>query len=113
MALVRVSCIQNTQIRGETIATVFGKVDTFWTYQGSACIAFTAPFMPGFMEKDVSTIILTLVIWELVGGALVVWELIDGALSSSTCTLPFIILKRQVKEDASSSSRIQSFPKAL
>jgi hypothetical protein len=31
--LVRVSCIQNTQIRGETIAKVFGKVDTFWTYQ--------------------------------------------------------------------------------
>jgi hypothetical protein len=31
-ALVRVSCIQNTQIRGETIAKVFGKVDTFWTY---------------------------------------------------------------------------------
>jgi hypothetical protein len=30
---VRVSCIQNTQIRGETIAKVFGKVDTFWTYQ--------------------------------------------------------------------------------
>jgi hypothetical protein len=33
-ASVRVSCIQNTQIRGETIAKVFGKVDTFWTYQG-------------------------------------------------------------------------------
>jgi hypothetical protein len=32
--LVRVSCIQNTQIRGETIAKVFGKVYTFWTYQG-------------------------------------------------------------------------------
>jgi hypothetical protein len=31
--LVRISCIQNTQIRGETIAKVFGKVDTFWTYQ--------------------------------------------------------------------------------
>src|SRR5215217_4647223 len=31
--LVRVSCIQNTQIRGKTIAKVFGKVDTFWTYQ--------------------------------------------------------------------------------
>src|SRR5215212_7024087 len=30
--LVRVSCIQNTQIRGKTIAKVFGKVDTFWTY---------------------------------------------------------------------------------
>jgi hypothetical protein len=29
----RVSCIQNTQIRGEIIAKVFGKVDTFWTYQ--------------------------------------------------------------------------------
>jgi hypothetical protein len=28
-ALVRVSCIQNTQIRGETIAKVFGKVDMF------------------------------------------------------------------------------------
>jgi hypothetical protein len=34
--LVRVSCIQNTQIRGETIAKVFGKVDTFWTYHGVA-----------------------------------------------------------------------------
>jgi hypothetical protein len=32
-ALVRVSSIQNTQIRGETTAKVFGKVDTFWTYQ--------------------------------------------------------------------------------
>jgi hypothetical protein len=32
ITLVRVSCIQNTQIRGETIAKVFGKVDTFWTY---------------------------------------------------------------------------------
>jgi hypothetical protein len=31
-ASVRVSCIQNTQIRGETIAKVFGKVNTFWTY---------------------------------------------------------------------------------
>jgi hypothetical protein len=33
-ALVRVSCIQNTQIRGETTAKVFGKVDTFWAYHG-------------------------------------------------------------------------------
>jgi hypothetical protein len=33
IALVRVSCIQNTQIRGETMAKVFGKVDMFWTYQ--------------------------------------------------------------------------------
>jgi hypothetical protein len=32
-ALVRVSCIQNTQIRGETTAKVFGKVDTFQMYQ--------------------------------------------------------------------------------
>jgi hypothetical protein len=31
--LVRVSCIQNTQIRGETTAKVFEKVDMFWTYQ--------------------------------------------------------------------------------
>jgi hypothetical protein len=31
-ALVHVSSIQNTQIRGETIAKVFGKVDMFWTY---------------------------------------------------------------------------------
>jgi hypothetical protein len=39
-ALVRVSCIQNTQIRGETTAKVFGKVDTFWTYQVSRhCIS--------------------------------------------------------------------------
>jgi hypothetical protein len=34
-ALVRVSCIQNTQIRGETIEKVFEKIDTFWTYQSS------------------------------------------------------------------------------
>jgi hypothetical protein len=34
-ALVRVSCIQNTQFRGETIAKVFRKVDTFWTYQSA------------------------------------------------------------------------------
>jgi uncharacterized protein YjfI (DUF2170 family) len=33
IALVPVSCIQNTQIGGETTAKVFGKVDTFWTYQ--------------------------------------------------------------------------------
>jgi hypothetical protein len=33
---VHVSCIQNTQIRGETIAKVFEKVDTFWTYQWSS-----------------------------------------------------------------------------
>jgi hypothetical protein len=32
-ALVRVSCIQNTQIRGKTTTKVFEKVDTFWTYQ--------------------------------------------------------------------------------
>jgi hypothetical protein len=32
IALVHVSCIQNTQIRGETIAKGFGKVDKFWTY---------------------------------------------------------------------------------
>jgi hypothetical protein len=31
--LVRVSCIQNTQIRGKTTAKGFGKVDTFWTYK--------------------------------------------------------------------------------
>jgi hypothetical protein len=31
--LVCVSCIQNIQIRGEMITKVFGKVDTFWTYQ--------------------------------------------------------------------------------
>jgi hypothetical protein len=34
-ALVRVGCIQNTQIRGETTSKVFEKVDTFWTYQSS------------------------------------------------------------------------------
>jgi hypothetical protein len=32
-ALVRISCIQNTQVRGETTAKVFGKVDMFCTYQ--------------------------------------------------------------------------------
>src|SRR4051812_14383143 len=32
-ALVRISFIQNTQIRGQTITKRFGKVDTFLTYQ--------------------------------------------------------------------------------
>jgi hypothetical protein len=32
-ALVHVSYIQNTQIRGKTTVKGFGKVDTFWTYQ--------------------------------------------------------------------------------
>ena len=32
-ALVRVSCIQIIQVRDQTTAKVFGKVDTFWTYQ--------------------------------------------------------------------------------
>jgi hypothetical protein len=40
IALVRVSCIQNTQIRGETTANVFGKVDTFWTYQLLPILAY-------------------------------------------------------------------------
>ena len=39
-ALVCVSCIQNTQIRGKTIAKVFGKVDTFWTYQLPPSLAY-------------------------------------------------------------------------
>ena len=30
--LVRISCIQNTQVGIKTIAKVFGKVDMFWTY---------------------------------------------------------------------------------
>ena len=34
-ALVRVSCIQIIQVRDQTTAKVFGKVDTFWTYQAS------------------------------------------------------------------------------
>jgi hypothetical protein len=38
--LVHVSCIQNTQIRGETIAKGFGKVDTFWTYQLPPSLAY-------------------------------------------------------------------------
>jgi hypothetical protein len=41
-ALVRVSCIQNTQIRGEIIAKVFEKVDTFWTYQQGLALAQVA-----------------------------------------------------------------------
>jgi hypothetical protein len=32
--LVHVSCIRNTQIRGEIIVKGFEKVDTFWTYPG-------------------------------------------------------------------------------
>ena len=32
-ALVRVSCIQIIQVRDQTTAKVFEKVDTFWTYQ--------------------------------------------------------------------------------
>jgi hypothetical protein len=39
-ALVHVSCIQNTQIRGKTIAKGFGKVDTFWTYQLPPSLAY-------------------------------------------------------------------------
>jgi hypothetical protein len=39
-AFIRVSCIQNTQIRGETIAKVFRKVDTFWTYQLPPSLAY-------------------------------------------------------------------------
>jgi hypothetical protein len=35
IALVHVSCIQNTQDRGKTTAKVFGKVDTLWTYQNT------------------------------------------------------------------------------
>src|SRR4051794_26081582 len=31
-ALVRISCIQNTQVRGQILTKRFGKVDTFWTY---------------------------------------------------------------------------------
>jgi hypothetical protein len=45
IALVRVSCIQNTQIRGETIAKVFGKVDTFWTYQYGKALALVFPYL--------------------------------------------------------------------
>jgi hypothetical protein len=44
-ALVRVSCIQNIQIRGETTAKVFGKVDTFWTYHASCPIILGRPFL--------------------------------------------------------------------
>jgi hypothetical protein len=40
IALVYVSCIQNTQIRGETKAKVFTKVDTFWTYQLPPSLAY-------------------------------------------------------------------------
>jgi hypothetical protein len=36
-ALARVSCVQNTQIRGETTAKVFEKVDTFWIYHRPVC----------------------------------------------------------------------------
>jgi hypothetical protein len=39
-ALVHVSCIQYTQIRGETTAKVFEKVDTFWTYQLPPSLAY-------------------------------------------------------------------------
>jgi hypothetical protein len=39
-ALVSVSCIQNTQIRGKTTTKGFGKVDTFWTYQLPQALAY-------------------------------------------------------------------------
>jgi hypothetical protein len=42
-ALVRVSCIQNTQIRGETIAKVFGKVNMFWMYHPRLYIVHQTP----------------------------------------------------------------------
>jgi hypothetical protein len=41
--LIRVSCVQNTQIRGETTTKVFGKVDTFWTYQCSSYLPLGVP----------------------------------------------------------------------
>jgi hypothetical protein len=45
IALVCVSCIQNTQIRGDTTAKVFGKVDMFWMYQTRASRATLMPFL--------------------------------------------------------------------
>ena len=39
-ALVHVSCIQIIQVRGKTTAKVFGKVDTFWTYQLPPSLAY-------------------------------------------------------------------------
>jgi hypothetical protein len=49
-ALVCVSCIQNTQIRGETTAKVFGKVDTFWTYQRARYSSVTASSQLGSLS---------------------------------------------------------------
>jgi hypothetical protein len=46
--LVHVSYIQNTQIRGEIIAKVFGKVDTFWTYHWP--FSWSRSFLPNSME---------------------------------------------------------------
>jgi hypothetical protein len=48
--LVRVSCIQNTQIRGKITAKVFRKVDTFWTYQ---IVLGSANYPLGKIELDV------------------------------------------------------------
>jgi hypothetical protein len=62
--LVRVSCIQNTQIREETTTKVLGKVDTFWTYQARfqhctySHLGDIMTFVYGYLRCEIS--------WELV-----------------------------------------------
>jgi hypothetical protein len=52
-ASVRVSCIQNTQIREETIAKVFGKGDTFWTYHDHKYVSqVIRKYLLGCMYRD-------------------------------------------------------------
>jgi hypothetical protein len=52
-ASVRVSCIQNTQIRGIQIAKVFGKVHTFWTYQYTRLGRSLKVILPQVASKEV------------------------------------------------------------
>jgi hypothetical protein len=56
-AFVRVSCIQNTQIRGETIAKVFGKVDTFWTYHVATRTSLEAYLGSIFLGLSISLVV--------------------------------------------------------
>jgi hypothetical protein len=53
-ASARVSCIQNTQIIGETIAKVFEKVDTFWTYHGPVFCEKGRAFSPSRATNQLS-----------------------------------------------------------
>ena len=54
-ALVRVSSIQIMQIRGKIVAKVFGKVDTFWTYQLVMYIRLVGDASTGTQQSNLET----------------------------------------------------------